>query len=948
MQSQTFKLKSQVVHAGAGTGKTTALISEIFKIYKDFKKANNKDPNLMVCTFTIKATQELRERLYQKAIEEKHWEFLEYIQSSSLHISTIDGILNLFLRTYSYRYEINSDFKIDNSGKEQGKLNQLFEEYFFEKHPDLLDDLQFPYLQNIFNFYVKQKLSYGEISFFDEKDFEEFKKEKEDLSKSSDREDKKLAKEEEIFKSSNFTPIFKKIKPIVEEFFKDYLEFKRKESVLTIEDMMLFSLDLLRTDQKLAKEFSKEWDYWFIDEYQDTSWIQEQIFKYITSFKNVFCVGDPKQSIYLFRGADPEVFMRRIQNEKEIKKLSTNYRSHPSLIHFFNDFFKDTKDFTNFDIPNDKTNDKKDRIFFYNCEKDDWFNFIYQRIQEIVSSGDSLNDIAILSRKNKDLKKIDSFLKKESINSFLYGSDKFSGNRLILDSLFLLKFLINPYDNLNLISLFRTPYFYLDDQKITQICYDYEQIKEDKPSLWSFVKENHNNKNIKKLEEYLNLKYQNSVLKTFEQALLERAFIDLAHYQDSSGSSESNLWKLIGMLKNSSFSLDVFYSLMEGEKESSEEPKSFFSSEAVQLMTIHKSKGLEFKHVIICDLSVIKSDRLQSETDRNPVFDPKLQKMAFAVPIGGRNKKTVKSYGQKRINQDNKDCVLGERDRLFYVAFTRAQESLTILLPSEKIGSTSWITKQTFFNKFQEDSKNFILKEGKHEQGQYSVTISKSCKKTSGNTIKEEKIKILKPYQADTESKKTFIKSSQDFEKETEILEDQKESKGIKIIYPQLKNTILKVGLGNKLHHYLYLLSYHSLENILKQIEQSYFFEEDKLKLKQALHYVSNIKDPDLNDCIKNGHPEWSFKFKKENVVLQGQIDLWVKKNKEIFVFDYKSSLSQKADKQLIFYSWILENIYQPDSIKMFTVYPFDNKIDVKKYEKSQKKQVDTWLQAFS
>ena len=429
---------------------------------------------------------------------------------------------------------------------------------------------------------------------------------------------------------------------MADEFFTEYLTQKKIQGCLVIGDLALFSLDLLRNHPRVAQSFSKEWNYWFIDEYQDTSWVQEQIIKRITAFKNVFCVGDPKQSIYFFRGSDPNVFERRVASlGKEVKKLGVNYRSSPSLVHFFNDFFTKEEGFITFQPPQDKKWDaKKPCVSFltYDKEREEAFESTYYYIQKLLDEGNSLNDIAIFSRTNGDLSDVASFLKKRKINVLFSGSNSFSNNRLVLDASFLFKFLINPYDDKNLIALCRTPYFYLKDQKIADVCHDHKQFcKTDKKiSLWSYLEENKDEGGvIQQLKTYLEIGKTKGLLKVFEQALLERSFFDLSHYQDSSGSSESNLWKFLSLLHKASNPLDFFYSLMEENQETlpsfkKKEATSFLNSEVIQLMTIHKSKGLEFKHVIICDFSIGISQKGADSNDC--VFDSKKGKMAFSYP----------------------------------------------------------------------------------------------------------------------------------------------------------------------------------------------------------------------------------------------------------------------------------------------------------------------------
>ena len=94
MPSASFKLKPQVVQAGAGTGKTTCLIKEVLHTVKSFETKCKKNPHLIICTFTRKAAYELKERLIQKASGNK--DLLSYISSPKLFISTLHGLFYFF------------------------------------------------------------------------------------------------------------------------------------------------------------------------------------------------------------------------------------------------------------------------------------------------------------------------------------------------------------------------------------------------------------------------------------------------------------------------------------------------------------------------------------------------------------------------------------------------------------------------------------------------------------------------------------------------------------------------------------------------------------------------------------------------------------------------------------------------------------------------------------
>lgn len=1038
-----FNFQSQLISAGAGTGKTTRLVEEVYQLFTNqkFRDENKEaDPRLIVCTFTRKASQELKERLFQKAIDlskpenqlgdssvsipEKASRFLQYIQSPSLQISTIDGILNLFLKRYGHRWGLSADFQIDSPQCNKQLFDSLAKDLIFKKNFSLLKKFPYHYLRDLFLFYFKQRLKYGEISFYNSEDFRQFNDQREQnlfkkkrgvpydlieikkqlqnnknpladlLNTEEDIKDiKEILKEDNSFKEELFVPFFEEFHQAGKELFPIFMTAKKNESFLDMDDLLLFSLALLRENKKTAQDFNGEWDYWLIDEYQDTSWVQEQIIHQITTFKNVFCVGDPGQSIYCFRDADPDVFQRRKKDiGDQVQKLDTNYRSSPALISFYNDFFPKEDVFIKFKASTNQSKEnslKEPCVYFFTYEKtarskeeyqQSAFQALYHYIKEIQKKGKDSSRIAILSSTNKDLEGSADYLRKQGLSVLLHGSKNFSKKRLVQDALFLLKFLINPFDDTNLKALLRTPYFRLSDQELVDSSQAHEDLykKDEKISFWSFIKKEFPNKRaIKSLASFLDLTKQQGYVKALESALMKNAFMDLSYFQDPTGSFESSLWKLLYLLnQDKSSGLELFYSLMEREEEDERNAdllpyeRENEQGNVIELMSIHKSKGLEFDHVVIMDFSLDQSS-LKPNSDKAVIYDKEKKKMAFKVPEGRRHSSKITSYGHKVANKLETEEIFKEKDRLYYVAMTRAKESLALFIPNSKPQKNSWLSRphfDSFLNKFSNsenipiDEKNKIsswkLNPDNYKRENYSLCVRSSEEFSESQEILKSSRKIKQKknqtpadsfssktnIQSSVQSKPLHIKSSKDFVEDILKNVSPDKSEQDSFILPKTKNILFAGNVGTHLHLYLQKMSRLSIDQISPLLENSFLSLEKKKQIKQALIYVQQLKDPDMNYFLKEAHSEWSFKVQKQNVLLKGQIDLWAWKSDEIFVFDYKSSPSPKDEKQLIFYSWILDEIYHPKKIRMYAIYPFQTKTSFLLYEESHKKLFEDWL----
>ena len=1051
MPSQTFELKPRIIQAGAGTGKTTCLTQEVFRILHGFKKNYDRYPSLAICTFTRKATQELKRKLYKEAIQQQDRDLLAHISSPAVHISTIHGILTLFLKNHGYKYDCDfSNFEPNNLIAEENICNHVAADLLFGKYFSLLEKVTFPSLKQALKFYTRSKLMNPHIQLFSEKNLKELEKRDQRLLENEENnfhsEQQKtsiffkncLKKEPECFNSELFSQFFQDFKPLAEEFSKEFLSQKKQNGVTTMEDLELWSLDLLNRKPETGKLFAEEWDYWFIDEYQDTSWVQEQIFQKITGFKNIFCVGDPQQSIYLFREADPEVFKRRIKNcQGPVEKLEMNYRSKSPLIHFFNDFFPKEKGFiplTPSKIKSPPADKNTPSIYFiyYDAntplqEENDKTYFkeaVYFQIQRLLKKGNSFGDITILGMKNEHLSQLARFLRQKGLPVRTHSSRGLTENRLILDALFAFKFLINPHDDENLLALCRTPYFRISDEELTKWCQEWRKLQEsqfyeqkgnqpnkdisskenNKMKIHPFAEKNNNTEKSKSLSElnrdksdlirerkkpfflsfwnflqeqqihqeiiqilktYSNLTQEQGLIFTFEQILFERGLMDLTEFQDSSGVSESHLWNLLAHMHDSQRTrkhpLELFYSLIEGRESevSLQETPTEEDSDFIQLMTVHSSKGLQFKNVIVFDLT--KKVPFNSSKEEC-IFDKKKGLMAFSIPLTERDQKSVKCYAQKKYAENKKYQEIEEKDRLLYVALTRAEDMVTLMVPSSKPPAHTWFQRFDFFRTLESapspekqkksivatDKKkkpapsafDFPVKTGLHTRNKYCFLVEHNPMEETAYQKESPPPSLLQPFKT-TSDKLPCQKTAGDFVQDM-TPSDQKTD----FILEREKNIFFKTDQGRYLHDCLKLLSMQSLDILQKKVSQRNFSKEEETHILSALQWVNKLKEPNMNHFLKTGFTEWPFQWKTNTVTLQGRIDLWGWKENVLWVFDYKSSMktSSTVYYQLAFYSYILEQIYRPKQIRMCALYPFAQKTECISYSEEHKKQVSHWI----
>ena len=748
--------KLTIIKAGAGAGKTTYLIKTLITQVLEYYKQNNKFPRVAVSTFTRKATRELKERMIVKALKSQNQDLIQYINYSPyFQVSTLHGLFNYFIQTHGYKVGLSPGVSVMNEQESDELFISILKSAVFEKNisTPLLDHYSFEEITAIVKRYIRHRQAHPKSRFIEKKELETILTDKEkEITQTQDKKSKAydnqlLELKTEKAYIATFIHLFQELKTLGEYIIPLWEGRKKALSQITLNDIETMTLQILKK-QKNQLNFM---DFWFLDEYQDTSFGQKNILDQLCQNSQVFIVGDPQQSIYHFRGADVSVFQKKELLAKnkpttQIKYLKTNYRSSPELIAFLNDFFPE-KTYERMEPENKIYKKQKEvaRFIFIHSdpkqtEEEREFKETENRIKELLKQGAKPEDIVVLSRQNKALQQLAQYLKRpkpkstdqkassssETIPVCLHSAGSFKNRREIIDAIFLLRFLLNPHDEENLIGLLRTPYLRIPDQTLAERIGIKKLSKKNQKStsLWNFLSHPKPlSMVIQKLKHYIEQTHKIGIVDSFQQALETLGFMDLSYYQDATGVREANLWKFIYCLKDyeskgaghllsfTNYLLDEDRNRERGDRtDYSQNALSAIENSGVQLMTIHSAKGLEFKHVIL--IKVCSGFR-PVEKLHYFINEKETGKWTLSVKLEEEDKR-IKSSFHKKIREEQKKSELEEFDRLLYVALTRAKETLT-LIGSKKPGKNSWLKRYPFFSQLKKE-------ETTHQTDYYTYT----------------------------------------------------------------------------------------------------------------------------------------------------------------------------------------------------------------------------------
>lgn len=401
-EAQLEAIKSKegpiLVIAGAGSGKTKTLTYRVARLIED----GIKPENILLLTFTKKAAAEMLSRA-TIVLDNR----CEKVSGGTFH-----SFANIILRKYSKLLGLKNNFTIMDRSDCEDVINHIVAQMFPKK------EKRFPKKSTLLDIYSKSI--------------------------------NKVTQTKKII--ANEFPQFEHCTDKIIEIHKAYVAYKRENSVLDYDDLLLYIKLLLENNDQLRKRLSNEYKYIMVDEYQDTNTLQADVIKLLASeHHNIMAVGDDAQSIYSFRGANYRNildFPKLFENTKIIK-LEQNYRSTQNILKFTNEIIDKAKEKYTKKLFSDIVSPQIPALI---CAKDTQMeaDFICQKILELLDEDISLSDICVLTRNARMSYNLEIELSKRAIPFQKFGGPKFMETAHIKDIVAHLRVLLNPDDIISL------------------------------------------------------------------------------------------------------------------------------------------------------------------------------------------------------------------------------------------------------------------------------------------------------------------------------------------------------------------------------------------------------------------------------------------------------------------------------------------------------------------
>ena len=713
---------------------------------------------------------------------------------------------------------------------------------------------------------------------------------------------------------------------IIKEFLLEIEKYKKENDIYTFNDISKLSIKILKENENIREELKSSFKEIMIDEYQDTNDVQETFIGMISN-NNVYMVGDIKQSIYRFRGSNPEIFKEKYSNySKDIGgykiDLIKNFRSRSEVLDNINKIFCLIMDYNLGSAEYSVSHQMVYGNTAYDTEKVNGFNYNFRVLEYLNKQKESgFSDIEVeIFTIAKDIKnkldnnfqvfdKEDGKLRNATYNDFVIILDRskyFDDFKKIFEyfdiPLTILKDgKLNSTTDILLIKNL-VDFIIKIKEDVYDIDFKYDFISIARSFLYEYSDEYifdivTNNK-IKETTIYNDLSTLSDKLNSYTSSLLFNDILDVTNFYNKLNKvgdyEEVNVrLKTINSLSSSLSSLGLsimdFRDYLTDIIENDEDIKyATYTKEgnSVKILTIHKSKGLEYP---ICYFADLDHEFNTSELKDKFIVDKK-----YGLIVPSNLEEIDNSLLKEMYKYDFNREEVSEKIRLFYVALTRAREQMIIVLPDRETrtleknndGVIEEIRRLSFnkLSSFIYGIKNYLYsyfeqidieKLGLTKNYLYPKKIVQETLNNIKDNINVEEINI-----------------------ENEVVEEKHFSKETNKIITKEENDLMK--FGTKVHEIFELLDFRNID--LSLVDNKFIRNKvEKFLSNDLLKNISNA----------NIYKEYEFIYNKDNNEYHGIIDLMLEYDNHIDIIDYKLKgiTDENYIKQLNGYKEYIEKI---------------------------------------
>jgi DNA helicase-2/ATP-dependent DNA helicase PcrA len=590
-----------LILAGAGSGKTRVLTTRIAWLVKG---ARVTPAGVLAVTFTNKAAREMLTRVAA----------MMAVNPRGMWIGTFHGLANRMLRAHAREAGLPQAFQILDSQDQLAAIKRLLKAMN-------VDEERFPprEVQYFVNDQKEEGLRAREVPPADER-------------------------------TRRFS-----------ELYAAYDEQCQREGVVDFPELLLRSYELLKRNELLREHYARRWLHVLVDEFQDTNRLQYRWLKLFRSEENrFFCVGDDDQSIYTFRGAhvgNMADFEREFRVRRVIR-LEQNYRSHGNILDAANALIANNRNRLGKNLWTAAGKGEPVRVFEGESDADE-ARWMVEEVQALAREGTALAQMAALYRSNAQSRVLEHALFSQGIPYRVYGGLRFFERAEVKHALAYLRLVATPDDDNAFLRVANFPPRGIGARTLEQL---QDAAKQAGVSL--FRASQGKALGFKKLIEDLKAETRGLPLKEVVEAVIAKSGL-VEHYQTEREGADriENLEELVNAaaafteeerLAESGEAADPLTAFLTHAALEAGEHQAGEGQDALQLMTVHSAKGLEFDVVFMTGLEEGLFPHEQSAAERDGLEEER--RLAYVAITRARARlylshaRTRMLHGQTRYN----------------------------------------------------------------------------------------------------------------------------------------------------------------------------------------------------------------------------------------------------------------------------------------------------------